>query len=316
MPSQTSTLYFLTLAFAATTSAIAIPVEAIPTATGTAPTPTVSLVVSSSSTVAATMPSSSDNVPSEAMNWNWAATALDLMKSNIKGKEDGSNIKEEENVSAPSSIETPALVVPTISNTSSTLATPVPSSSSIAAPTLTLTHDTSAKAVPIDEAVAWNWALPALKLIESRELGDSTSFANRRTGVRADKVDTSHVAEDKNEQDSEHLRLDEAAKESIRQAEPPSLPLKTASPSMEEQVKPTKVKADFTIQTETRLFKTMATPAIEARSPTPMAMEPEPTPTAKSKADFTIQTQTSLFETVATPTAEAQMPAVTIAMEA
>ncbi|KAJ0297388.1 hypothetical protein COL5a_003124 [Colletotrichum fioriniae] len=315
MPSQTSTLYFLALALAATTSAIAIPVEATSTTTGITPTPTTT-VVSSSSTVAAATPPSLDNVLTEVLNWKWATAALDLMKSNIKGKEDGSNIKEEENISAPSSIETPALVVPTISNTFSTLATPVPSSSAIAAPTLTLTHDTSAKAVPTDEAVAWNWALPALKLIESRELGDSTSFANRRTGDRADKVDTPYVVEDKNEQDSEHLRLDEAAKQSIRQAEPPSLPLQTASPSMEEQVKPTKVKADFTIQTETRLFKTMATPAIEARSPTPMTMEPEPTPTAKSKAEFTIQTQTSLFKTVTTPTTKAQMPAATIAMEA
>ncbi|KAI3542936.1 hypothetical protein CSPX01_06532 [Colletotrichum filicis] len=278
MPSQTSTLYFLTLALAATTSAIAIPVGAIPTTTGITPPPTISSVVSSSSTIAVAAPSSSDNVPSEAMNWNWAATALDLMKSSIKGKEDGSNIKEEENVSTPSSIETPALVVPTISNTFSTLATPAPSSSAIAAPTLTLTHDTAAKAIPTDEAVAWNWALPALKLIESRELGDSTSFANRRTGDRADKVDNSHVVEDKNEQGSEPLMLDEAAKESIKQAEPPSLPLQTANPSMEERV--------------------------------------EPTPTAESRADFTIQTQTSLSETAATSTAEAQMPTATIAMEA
>ncbi|UQC85381.1 uncharacterized protein CLUP02_10878 [Colletotrichum lupini] len=278
MPSQTSTLYILTLALAATTSAIAIPVGAIPTTTGMTPTPTISSVVSSSSTIAVAAPSSSDNAPSEAMNWNWAATALDLMKSNIKGKEDGSNIKEEENISTPPSIETPALVVPTISNTFSTLATPAPSSSAIAAPTLTLTHDTAAKAIPTDEAVAWNWALPALKLIESRELGDSTSFANRRTGDRADKVDNSHVVEDKNEQGSEPLMLDEAAKESIKQAEPPSLPLQTANPSIEERV--------------------------------------EPTPTAENKADFTIQIQTSLFETAATPTAEAQMPTATIAMEA
>lgn len=315
MPSQTSTLYFLTLALAATTSAIAIPVEAIPTTSGIAPTPTISSVVSSSSTLAAATPSSSEDVPSEAMDWNWAATALDLMKSNIKDKEDGSNIKEEESVSAPSSTETPALVIPTISNTFSTLATPAPSSSAIAAPTLTLTHDTAAKAIPTDDAVAWNWALPALKLIESRELGDPTSFASRRTGDRADRVDRSYVVEDKKEQDSEPLMLDDAAKESIKQAEPPSLPLQTASPSMEERVEPTKVKADFTIQTETRLFETMATPAIEARSPTPMTMEPEPTPTSESKADFTV-TQTSLSETAATPTAEAQMPAATIAMEA
>ncbi|KAK1468770.1 hypothetical protein CMEL01_00537 [Colletotrichum melonis] len=273
MPSQTSTLYFLTLALAATTSAIAIPVRAIPTTTGITPTPTISSVVSSSSTIAVAAPSSSDNVPSEAMNWDWAATALDLMKSNIKGKEDGSNIKEEENVSAPSSVEAPALVVPTISNTFSTLVTPAPSSSAIAAPTLTLTHDTAAKAIPTEEAVAWNWALPALKLIESRELGDSTSFANRRTGDRADKVDSSDLVEDKIEQDSEHVQLDEAAKESIKQAEPPSLPLQTASPSVEERVEPTKVKADFTVQTETRLFETIATPAVETRASTPMTME-------------------------------------------
>ncbi|KAK1725369.1 uncharacterized protein BDZ83DRAFT_751801 [Colletotrichum acutatum] len=315
MPSQTCTLCFLTLALAATTSAIAIPAEAVPTPTGIAPTSTISSVVSSSSTVDAATPSSSDNVPTEAVNWNWASAALDIMKSNIKGKEDNFNIKEEENLSTPSSIETTALVVPTISNTFSILVTPAPSSSAIVAPALTLTHDTSAKAVLTDEAVAWNWALPALKLIESRELGDSTSFANRRTGDRTDKVDNSHVVEDKSEHDSEHLQLDEAAKESIRQTKPPSLPLQTASPSMKKEVKPTNVKADFTIQTETRLFKTMATPVIKARSPTPMTIEPESTPTAEDKADFTIQTQTSLFETAATPTAEAQMPAATITME-
>ncbi|KAK7454714.1 hypothetical protein CaCOL14_005784 [Colletotrichum acutatum] len=312
MPSQTSTLYFLTLALAATTSAIAIPAKAIPTPTGIAPTSTMSSVVSSSSTVAAATLSSSDNVPTEAVNWNWASAALD----NIKGKEDNFNIKEEENLSTPSSIETAALVVPTISNTFSTVATPVPSSSAIVALALTLTHDTSAKAVPTDEVVAWNWALPALKLIESRELGDSTSFANRRTGDRTDKVDNSHVVEDKSEQDSERLQLDEAAKEIIKQAHPPSLPMQTASPSMKKEVKPTKVKADFTFQTETQLFKTMATPIIKARSPTPMTMEPESTPTAEDKAEFTIQTQTSLFETAATPTAEAQMPAAIITMEA
>ncbi|KXH45752.1 hypothetical protein CSAL01_04906 [Colletotrichum salicis] len=273
MPSETSTLYFLTLALAVTTSASAIPAKASPLTTVITPTSTISSVVTSYSPI-----------PTEITGWKWVADLSDYIKSRIKEKEGGSDIKEDENAS---------VTVPTITETFSTVTPSTLSSAAIVTPTLTLTHETSAKAVPTEDAMAWNWALPALQLIEARELGDSTTFANRRTGAGTDKVDKSYVIEDKKKEEEPKPRLDEAAKEIIGQVNPPSLRLQTDSPN---KVEPSKKKADFTILTKTRLFKTVATPAIKARTPTTaVTMESKPMPTKKAKADFTIQPDTRLY---------------------
>ncbi|KAL2880788.1 hypothetical protein SGCOL_003815 [Colletotrichum sp. CLE4] len=285
MPSQTSNLYFLTLALAATTSAIAIPAKMTPTST-------IGSVITSPSPI-----------PTEVTNWKWVIGLSDYVESTIKEEEDSSDIKEDENAS---------VTVPTVPETFSTVTPSAPSSAAIVAPTLTLTPETSAKAVPTEDVMAWNWALPALQLIEARELGDSTTFANRRTGSGTDKVDKSYVVEDKKKEQDPKPRLDEVAKEIIGQFKPPSLPLQTDGPN---KVEPSKKKAESTILTETRLFKTVATPAIKARAPSSMTMEIEPTPTKKAKADFTIQTDMRLHPTVTAPTATAQESKATAMME-
>ncbi|OHE90893.1 hypothetical protein CORC01_13808 [Colletotrichum orchidophilum] len=263
MPSQTSTLTFLTLALAAATSAVAIPVEALPTTITPTSTSTTSSVpttsVLTSSNIVAPAPSSTGEAPLETPDWNWAAGTLALIEraalgdstsfanrrvgdadnkaddSSVKDKETESDFKEEEIAPTPSSTAIPT------------------------------------------EALAWDWAAAALAFMESNEFGDATSFANRRVGAESEKEDESNAIEEtKGGEDAKPL--DEAAKESIGNLRRPSLPLQTASPEKEEQIKPTKSNADFTILTQTSLLTTVATPSVTAQTPTSTTtMEVEPT---------------------------------------